>query len=269
VRPRLIVNADDLGMSDNVNREVFRWMEAGSVTSATLMANGPAVEAATKGTRDFPHCSFGVHLVLTQFRPLTRDPRLAFLLDAAGEFNGRRDLVEPWSLLLRPDVLAAIHAEWSAQVACLRALGVEPTHIDSHHHVHTIPALFPVVKRIQAESGIRRLRIPVDLFDGVRHRAGPWVPAKRTVQRWAYRTVVPSATPDHFASLHAFLDLAPRLEFESEIVEVMVHPGNPGTPADDDLLRTHWQARIPFPCDLASYHDLPIPGGPAVVRNPA
>jgi predicted glycoside hydrolase/deacetylase ChbG (UPF0249 family) len=257
---RLIVNADDLGMSDAVNREVFRWMEAGIVTSATLMANGPAVESAAAGSRGFPRCSFGAHLVLTQFRPLTADARLAFLLDAAGDFGDRRDLLDPWGLLARPGVLAAIRAEWSAQVRRLLDLGVPLTHLDSHHHVHALPALFPVVKAIQAEFGIRRLRIPVDLFDGVRHRGGRATVAKRRIQRLAYRAVFRSATPDHFTSLPAFVEMAPRLRPGGEVVEVMVHPGNPWTPDEDALLRTDWRARLPFPIEPASYLDLPVPG---------
>jgi predicted glycoside hydrolase/deacetylase ChbG (UPF0249 family) len=64
----LIVNADDLGASEPINEEIFRLMESGLVTSATLMANAPAFHHAIKQIRHFPNCSFGVHLNLTAFR---------------------------------------------------------------------------------------------------------------------------------------------------------------------------------------------------------
>src|SRR5215471_2247740 len=61
---RIIVNADDLGISEAVNEATFRAMERGVITSATMLANGPEVVAAAKLAPRFPKCSFGVHLNL-------------------------------------------------------------------------------------------------------------------------------------------------------------------------------------------------------------
>ena len=73
---RLIVNADDLGASDVVNDAIFREIEKGRVTSSTFLANGPGVDKAAKAAKQFPHVSFGVHLNLTEYYPLSGDPAL-------------------------------------------------------------------------------------------------------------------------------------------------------------------------------------------------
>lgn len=67
---QIIVNADDLGLSAEVNEAIFRAMEAGVITSATMLSNGSAVIPAARILHRFPNCSFGVHLNLTEFRRL-------------------------------------------------------------------------------------------------------------------------------------------------------------------------------------------------------
>lgn len=87
---KIIVNADDLGMSEPVNEAIFQGMQLGTITSATVLSNGPAVRAATKQLHLFPKCSFGVHLNLTEFEPLCSGSHtdLASILDQNRCFNG-------------------------------------------------------------------------------------------------------------------------------------------------------------------------------------
>ena len=75
---RIIINADDLGISQEVNDAIFGLMAEGKVTSATILANGPAVEEAARRVAEFPECSFGVHLNLTEFKPWTMGPPSGF-----------------------------------------------------------------------------------------------------------------------------------------------------------------------------------------------
>ena len=86
----VIVNADDLGMNPQINRGIFDLMGLGLVTSATVLANGTDVEAACDQIPGFPHCSFGVHLNVTEFRPLIHSSKLEPLLDENGEFERTR-----------------------------------------------------------------------------------------------------------------------------------------------------------------------------------
>ena len=88
MRPiRIIVNADDLGFNPAVNSAIFELIAAGRVTSATLLANGPAAEEAMAQAAATRGASFGVHLNATQFRPLTGAPALKPLLGDDGNFR--------------------------------------------------------------------------------------------------------------------------------------------------------------------------------------
>src|SRR5436309_2289835 len=86
----IIVNGDDLGMSESINEAIFQGMERGAITSATMLSNGAAVKHAAQSVHLFPACSFGVHLNLTEFSPLcSGSPTdLARILDANQRFNG-------------------------------------------------------------------------------------------------------------------------------------------------------------------------------------
>jgi predicted glycoside hydrolase/deacetylase ChbG (UPF0249 family) len=252
------VNADDLGYDAGVTDATFEMMARGRVTSATVMANGAAVDAAARRLRDFPACSFGAHLALTEFAPLTRSPHLAFLCGPDGAFVDRRELLCSWRHVWRPGVPGALYAELSAQVTRLRQLGVPLSHLDSHHHVHAIPALFPIVKRLQAAFGIRRIRPRVNRFDGVHYRAERFTPTKHALHNLALRHVVASATPDGFTALRAFLR-QPSLARPGEVLELMVHPGHPLCVAENEQLAGDWLRHLPFPTKLVSYNDLPTP----------
>lgn len=74
---QIIVNADDLGISSEVNDAIFGFIRSGLVTSATMLANGPQITEAAVRVREFPECSFGIHLNLTEFKPLRTDSRLS------------------------------------------------------------------------------------------------------------------------------------------------------------------------------------------------
>jgi chitin disaccharide deacetylase len=80
----LIINADDLGTSEDVNEQIFALIAAGRVTSASIIANGPAFAHAAAHARRFPRCSFGAHLNLTEYAPLSRTSGLRAILDERG-----------------------------------------------------------------------------------------------------------------------------------------------------------------------------------------
>jgi len=154
---RIIVNADDLGMSDPVNEAIFQGMERRTITSATLLSNGPCVTDAAKNIRLFPKCSFGVHLNLTEFGPLCQGSYadLASILDKSGCFNGNS--IREVRITL--PMLRAIFREWCSQIENLMRLGVNPSHLDGHHHVHTIPQLLPVLAALRRRYKINKVRI--------------------------------------------------------------------------------------------------------------
>src|SRR5208282_2021010 len=140
---RIIVNADDLGMSAEVNEAIFRALEDGVITSATMLSNGSAVIPAARMLHRFPNCSFGVHLNLTDFQPLCAESytALSSILDGHNCFNGNAIR----KVRISAPMLRAIYREWCAQIDNLIEIGMQPSHLDAHHHVHTIPQMLPVL----------------------------------------------------------------------------------------------------------------------------
>ncbi|MGH7242814.1 MAG: carbohydrate deacetylase [Phycisphaerales bacterium] len=250
----VIINADDLGLSERVNDAIFGLMGRGRLTSSTIMANGPALEAAATGTKSHPHCSFGVHLNLTDLRPVTGDPALKPLLNEAGEFARKaRDV--PYDNAL----LGAVEREWTAQIEKVRSLGVPISHVDSHHHVHTHAPLFKVLKRVQAATNVRRVRTTMNLY----HPSDPLVGGfKQRLKKLAWAAALRWKSPrtqttDLFSWFWIYHDLLPRVP-GAKTVELMVHPGSddPVFKREEQLMDTPWEQRSKSPIKLISYNEL-------------
>jgi predicted glycoside hydrolase/deacetylase ChbG (UPF0249 family) len=124
---RLILNADDLGASEGVNRGVFECHAGGVVTSASLMVRAPAAESAAAGARTHPGLSLGLHA----------------------------DLTSPWAAGVELADACAVEDELALQLERFERLaGAPPTHLDAHHHAHRRPALWPVFQRASERLGI-------------------------------------------------------------------------------------------------------------------
>lgn len=214
----VIVNADDLGAEEAVNDAIFLLMRKRLITSATLLANGPCIKDAVRRLASFPECSFGVHLNLTAFRPVTGAAGLMPLLDSHGEFV--QDAIR--SVRLTRGLRRAILHELSGQVLGLRKAGVPLSHIDSHHHIHTIPGLFGILKALQHMHGIRRVRLSMNLYD---HTVPFGQFIRKRAWNFAVRYVLASRTTDYFTSLSVFPKVTGRLPDAITSVELMCHPG--------------------------------------------
>jgi chitin disaccharide deacetylase len=132
----LVVNADDLGLSEVVNAGVLRAHEDGVVTSASLMVRQAAAPDAVKRVRQHPELAIGLHLDLGQWDYEAGAWRLAY---------ARCDTDDP----------VAIEAECRSQLERFRALlGNDPTHLDSHQHVHESEPAASVAEEIATEVGV-------------------------------------------------------------------------------------------------------------------
>lgn len=249
---RLVVNADDLGHSDAVNAAIFALMESGHVSSASLMMNAPAVEAAIREIARFPGRSFGVHLNATEFPPLCRDPSLAVLCDGTGSLHtewarGRRHLPRR--------ARQAVFAEWCAQVERARDLGVPVSHLNSHHHLHTHPSLFMVLKRVQQRFGIRKVRLARNLF-GVGERVRPGFATATAAWNLALRTLYRTRTADAFTTFRTFHERARSDLSWQGTLELMCHPGAEMFEAETHLLASDWRETLADGADIVSYHEV-------------
>jgi hopanoid biosynthesis associated protein HpnK len=154
----LIVNADDLGWTEGVNRGIAEAHRNGIVSSASLLANGRAFASGAQLARTTPGLGVGVHLNLSDGGPVAPRELVPSLTNDVGEFAGG-----PEHLLLRIAkrglVLREVEEEWDAQIGKVREAGIEATHLDGHKHVHMLPGLFEIVLRLARRYGIGAVRI--------------------------------------------------------------------------------------------------------------
>jgi predicted glycoside hydrolase/deacetylase ChbG (UPF0249 family) len=155
---RLIINADDFGISRGVNIGIIEAAVAEVVTSASMIVNLPSFEDALDRVQSCPTLSLGLHLNLTTGRPLTDAPSLT--RRSSGEFYPLPMLVARASLgLLNASDVAG---ECVAQIDRMIEAGFPPTHLDSHRHVHAHPSISPAVTKAAASRGVSHVRVPCE-----------------------------------------------------------------------------------------------------------
>ena len=159
---RLIINADDFGLTRGVNRAIAELFRAGALSSATLMANGEAFADAVSLARELPGLGVGCHVVLTDGRPLSRPEEIPTLLGP-----DRRLLRPSLAAFARSALLgslnqAEIEHEASAQVSRLLESGIRPTHLDSHKHTHMFPVVLRALLRVADRFSVPALRNPFE-----------------------------------------------------------------------------------------------------------
>lgn len=164
---RLIVNADDFGLHESINRGISEAHRQGIVTSASLMAGGAAFEDALQVKQDCPGLGIGVHLTLVGGRPVLPLGRVESLVDGQGRFFS--SYVVFLARFLRMGVrLAEVEQELAAQIEKVIAAGMKPTHLDSHQHLHVFPGISGIVLQLARRYSIRAVRVPAEplLFFG-------------------------------------------------------------------------------------------------------
>lgn len=164
---RLIINADDFGLTSGVNRAIVEAQEHGIVTSATLMANASAFDEATGMARSIAErgsiFSVGCHVVLLDGEPLLPASRVPSLLQP-GTRNGARfrESLNPFVVAsfrhkLNPD---EIEAEALAQMERIQRAGVQVSHFDTHKHAHMFPAVLRPLLRAARARNVTAVRNP-------------------------------------------------------------------------------------------------------------
>ncbi len=158
---RVIVNADDFGLCNGVNKAVVQAHNNGVLTSATIMTNMLAAGEAVKLAKQMPNLGVGVHLNLFEGQPLSKDSRVNCLLNNDGSFA-----LSPAKLSLlsisRHKIRNAIRIELSAQIQWLIDNGLKPTHLDSHKHIHSFPPIFPIVCGLAKRFEITAIRFTLE-----------------------------------------------------------------------------------------------------------
>ncbi len=159
---RLIVNADDFGLTRGVNRAVGELYAAGVLTSTTLMANGAAFEDAVQVALAHPGLGVGCHVVLTDGIPVSAPETIPSLMGADGK-SFRPTLIEflraPLLGRLKMDEVAR---EAEAQIEKLQRAGIRVTHVDTHKHTHLFPGIARTLLQVAEQCGVRAVRNPFE-----------------------------------------------------------------------------------------------------------
>ncbi|HSB76627.1 MAG TPA: ChbG/HpnK family deacetylase [Terriglobales bacterium] len=160
--PRLIVNADDFGLTPGINRAILESHQRGIVTSATLMANGRAFAEAVALARTAPSLSIGCHVVLVDGEPVLEPQQVPTLLAPRTRgSNFRHSIRELAAAAMRGRLdEAQMEAEAAAQIRRLHAAGLTISHFDTHKHAHMFPRILRPLLRAARACGVRALRNP-------------------------------------------------------------------------------------------------------------
>ncbi len=156
---RLIINADDFGLTAGVNRGIVEAHRLGVVTSATLMASGRAFEDAVQRAASAPRLDIGCHVQLVDGVP-TCDPSLIPTLLGDDRAFRRNLLRFAWSALRHQIDGGEIEREATAQIRRLQAAGVRLTHLDTHKHAHMFPSVLKPLLRAARACGVPAVRNP-------------------------------------------------------------------------------------------------------------
>jgi hypothetical protein len=156
--PRVVINADDFGLSASVNEAIVRSFEQRLISSTTIMANMPAFEEACEIARSRGLVGkIGLHINLVDGPPLTSAiQKFARFCGPSGNFLGT---APNGGLLLSSDESDALATEIREQLRRCLKQGIHPTHMDSHHHSHTALGIGSIVAKIAKEQGISAIRL--------------------------------------------------------------------------------------------------------------
>jgi chitin disaccharide deacetylase len=156
---RLIINADDFGLTSGVNRAIAEAGRQKAVTSATMMANAPAFAEAAELSKKLTGLKTGCHVVLIDGAPVTAN--LQSLTNGTTRF---RDSLTDFARAALGKQLSAeeIQREAEAQIRRIQSQGIVITHVDSHKHTHMFPHVLRPVLRAARACGIRAVRNPFE-----------------------------------------------------------------------------------------------------------
>ena len=222
---KVIINADDCGKDRHTDEHIVKIINAGKLTSTTIMANMPDVEYAKQMFDTYKDTvSFGCHLNLTEGYPLLNQE----ILLSAGvcRVDPQGTMVLDWNrsrnMPLSKNVRDAVYNELDAQITKLEEMGVTISHLDSHHHIHTAPCLMGVVAALSKKHNIykvRRIRNFIPFGISYISRDVWYLMSK--MNNMSYTMT------DYFCSYSEYMKNPSLHKFKNtHSIELMVHPGH-------------------------------------------
>ena len=254
---KLIVNADDFGRHELINRAVERAFNSGCLRSATLMAGGIAFDDAINLAKKFPKLGVGIHFTLANGNPILPPEEIPTLVTEEGIFHG--DYIKFLKRYLSGKIsLGEVRSELAAQLEKILNTGLTLTHFDSHQHLHHIPGIIEIVLELASAKNISAMRVAnTKIFDGELDSLGKFIGrlglgslAKFTAHQAHKKNFT---TPEHFAGIVAGESVSEKFllklieNLPDGTTEVMLHPG-----IDNKILQDFCQWEHDFEEELAA-----------------
>jgi predicted glycoside hydrolase/deacetylase ChbG (UPF0249 family) len=210
---KLIINADDYGISLPVNNAIDHCLKNSIINSASVMVNAPHFNDACQRISGSGYEELlGIHINLTEFKPVT-DFACKEVLDDKGCWN--KDKISHFRLLNNRSFTTALKKEIQAQVDIFLSTGLVPAHINTHHHCHTFPWMLPFFTDLSGRMQVP-LRIALTTPTGNRLKS-----FYRSVSNWYIRSRG-LAFSDYFENKYTYGEKAGKIK--NGTVEIMVHP---------------------------------------------
>lgn len=236
---RLIINADDLGADEARNEGIFQAIEAGVITSVSILPNGPALKDALSRIRSRKSpISCGMHFNLSEGQPVSSGLRI--LTGPDGCFRGKKFIHALLAGAATPELENEIRTEMAAQVKILRNAGLRIDHLNGHQHVHIFPAAVRPVMHAAKAYGIPWIRVPEEqpgeftaesLSPGALEEAQLFSSHAKAARLFLHSAGI--CTTDQFKGLYfkGRLPASNWVKFINNlpdgVTELMVHPGLP------------------------------------------
>jgi len=221
----IIINADDFGISKEVNNAIMTAMDSQLCLDTTILVNfEDAEDAATLAISMNRMNHVGIHLNITEGIPLTKNIRNeSRFCNSEGMFHNRK--LGRIALLSKSEQ-KAIYEELKSQVQLCRKFGISISHADSHNHIHEEPGMLPILLRVLKDEKIPYLRLSNDIGKTSLHNK-----LYRNTYNYILKLKRLTAT-NHFGSISDFLN-SKNTFTPGSVIELMIHPGK--TEADQIL----------------------------------
>lgn len=156
---QLIVNADDFGLTSEVNHGIIQGFKKGIVTSTSLIAGGEGFLDAVRLIKNNPLLDVGVHLTLTEESSLLSKREIPTLVDDFNKF--RKNVYQFFYDYMRKRISRKeVKKELQAQIEKIFDSGIKVSHIDSHQHIHLFPDILDIIIELANKYGIKYIRCP-------------------------------------------------------------------------------------------------------------
>jgi chitin disaccharide deacetylase len=172
---RLIVNADDFGLSSSVNAAVIRAHRDGILTTASLMVNEPGFAEAVILAKENPSLGVGLHLTLLHGHSALPPDKIPGLANSRGEFSNS-PVGAGMAYFFKSSLREQLRAEIHAQIEKFHATGLKLDHVNGHLHLHLHPAVFKILMENPEKAGLTHMRLTRDCLERSRRMSrGRWL----------------------------------------------------------------------------------------------